>query len=283
MISVVIPAHNEAAVIVRALTAVLAGTGDQSVDVVVACNGCTDGTADVVRSSGLPVRTVEVPHASKIAALRAADAVAVGFPRIYLDADVVLTGAAASRLAEALDAGPALAGRPPLRYDTTSAGALVRRYYAARSAVPEVLGSLWGAGVYAVSAAGHARVTPWPDVLADDLYVDRCFARDEIVVVDADPVVVRVPRTSGDLLRVLERTYRGKSMEGVGPAGAAEGSAARTARGVLRLAVRRPLHLLDAVVYLGFAVLARVRLRHARNGSDVWERDESSREPVGPV
>jgi glycosyltransferase involved in cell wall biosynthesis len=287
VISIVIPAHNEAAVITRALTAVLAGAGGHQVEVVVACNGCTDGTADVVRATGLPVRTIEVSEASKIAALRAADAVATGFPRIYLDADVVLTGAAAVRLAEELRAGPALAGRPPLRYDTGSASFLVRRYYAARSRLPEVLGSLWGAGVYALTADGHARVTPWPDVLADDLYVDRSFRRDEITVMAADPVVVRVPRTAGVLLRVLERNYRGRQDEppvvGAVTSTASSSTTGRTAGGVLRLVVRRPYQGLDVAVYLGFAVLARWRLRRNRSGSEIWGRDESSREPVRPV
>ena len=88
--SAVIPAHNEAAVILRCLDTLLAGFRPGELDVVVTCNGCTDGTADVVRSSGHQVRVLEIDAASKPAALRAAEEVVTAFPRLYLDADVVL-------------------------------------------------------------------------------------------------------------------------------------------------------------------------------------------------
>lgn len=288
MISVVIPAHNEAPVIARTLRALFEGVDEQQLDVVVACNGCTDGTADVVRATGLPVRTIEVAEASKIAAIRAADAVSTGFPRIYLDADVVLPGPVLIRVARALAQGPALAGRPPLKYATGSASLPVRRYYAARSRVPELLGALWGAGVYGLSEAGHTRVTPWPDVLADDLYVDRAFDRCEIAVIGTDPVIVQVPRTSRILLRVLKRAYRGVREEtrALGtdrPPVRSNRTFTRTLAGVTRLVVQNPMHLLDALVYSGFAIAARV-LPRLRGGPSIgWERDESSRIGAEPV
>jgi cellulose synthase/poly-beta-1,6-N-acetylglucosamine synthase-like glycosyltransferase len=137
--SVVIPAHNEAAVISRCLDALLTGFQSGELDVVVACNGCTDGTADVVRSSRHPVRVVEVEAASKPTALRAAEEVVTVFPRINLDADVVLTAASALRVFQCLSAGPALAARPPIKYDTERSAPLVRSYYRARAAVPAVM------------------------------------------------------------------------------------------------------------------------------------------------
>jgi hypothetical protein len=93
--SVVIPAHNEAAVIRRCLDALLDGFRPGELEVVVACNGCTDGTADIVRSSGHAVRIIEIQVASKPAALRAAEELVTIFPRLYLDADVVLTASSA--------------------------------------------------------------------------------------------------------------------------------------------------------------------------------------------
>ena len=78
--SVVIPAHNEAAVIRRCLDALLTGVAPSELDVVVACNGCTDDTANIVRSSWPAVRVIEVAQAAKPAALRAADEVLSVFP-----------------------------------------------------------------------------------------------------------------------------------------------------------------------------------------------------------
>ena len=156
----------------------------------------------VARASGHPVRVLELQRASKPAALRRGDAAARAFPRLYLDADVVLPGSAARVVLERLRSG-ALAARPPIRYEMSGASAPVRSYYRARSRVPAVLGSLWGAGVYGLSATGRSRFGAFPDVVADDLWVDRLFATSEVEIVDSAPVVVPVPRRSRDLLRVL--------------------------------------------------------------------------------
>ncbi len=58
--SVVIPAHDEAAVIGRCLDALFTGFEPGELDVVVVCNGCTDDTASAARASGHPVRVVEL-------------------------------------------------------------------------------------------------------------------------------------------------------------------------------------------------------------------------------
>ncbi|HEY1238407.1 MAG TPA: glycosyltransferase family 2 protein, partial [Solirubrobacterales bacterium] len=122
--SVVIPAHDEAAVIGRCLDALFSGFERGELDVVVVCNGCTDRTADVARSSDHRVRVVELAEAAKPAALRAGDAAASTFPRLYLDADVVLPGSAARRVLERLKDG-AIAARPPIRYDAEASSAPV--------------------------------------------------------------------------------------------------------------------------------------------------------------
>ena len=159
--SVVIPAHDEAAVIGRCLDALFTGFLEGELDVVVVCNGCSDETAALARSSRHPVRVAKLRSASKPAALRWGDAAAREFPRLYLDADVVLPGSAARVVLERLRSG-ALAARPPIRYEASGASAPVRSYYRARSQVPAVLGSLWGAGVYGLSATGRSRFGALP-------------------------------------------------------------------------------------------------------------------------
>ena len=57
----------------------------------------------------------------------------------------------------------------------------------------------------------------FPDVVADDLWVDRLFSDEEVEIVDSAPVVVQVPRRSRDLVRVLVRTYRGKREKTTAP------------------------------------------------------------------
>ena len=102
--SVVIAAHNEAAVIDRCLDALLADAAPGELDVTVVANGCTDDTA-AVAGTRAGVRVVDLPEPGKVAALNAGDAVAVGFPRLYLDADVVLSTAGAAHGTSARLAG----------------------------------------------------------------------------------------------------------------------------------------------------------------------------------
>lgn len=274
--SVVIPAHNESRQIVRCLDALFAGMAPGELDVVVVCNGCVDDTAALARSSGHPVRVIELEGASKSAALRAGDDIASAFPRIYLDADVTLPGSAAQAVLRRLGNG-ALAGRPPIHYESGASSTLVRRYYGARSRIPALQGSLWGAGVYGVSNAGRSRFGAFPDVVADDLWVDRHFAAGEIEIVDCAPVVVTVPRRSRDLFRVLRRTYRGKAeTASIDPHGRARETTARTLRQLRRLAGAGPTALLDAITYAAFAAGARFAAMMTAAGA-AWERDESSR------
>jgi len=293
--SVVIPAHDEREVIGRCLDALLDGVPLGALEILVACNGCTDGTADLVRSGWPTVRVIEIAEASKTAALQAADTVARAFPRLYLDADVVLPGSSALDVLELLAGGTVLAARPPLRYDTRSCTRLVRRYHAARVRVPALLDRLWGAGVYGLSAQGRARFGAWPPVLADDLFVDSLFTNEEIAIVATEPVVVSVPRTAPALLAVLRRGIRAKSTHrhspalppgepgagAPGPGGPVPGSLRLSHRtqgtlgGLLRAGLRRPVHLPDVLVFAGFAFAARVPGGTGSPG--LWERDDSSR------
>ena len=280
--SVVIPAHDEEAVIARCLDTLLTGVQPGELEVIVVCNGCHDDTASVARRCGHPVRVLELETASKAAALRAGDEAAFTIPRLYLDADVTLPGASARRVAERLRDG-AVAARPPVVYCSSESSAAVRRYFRARSRMPSVLGHLWGAGVYGLSAAGRARFDAFPDVMADDLWVDLLFERDEVEIVDCEPVVVTVPRGGRDLAHVLRRTYRGKAENGVGPAGAnrARETKGTTLRDLQRLALSGPAAAFDAATYVSFAVGVRLRLALEPSTSDRWERDDSSRVPPG--
>jgi glycosyltransferase involved in cell wall biosynthesis len=281
--SVVIPAHDEAGVIIRCLDALFTGVAAGELDVVVACNGCRDETAELARTSGHPVRVLELDVASKAAALRAGDEAATTFPRLYLDADVTLDGASARIVAQRLRDG-AVAARPPLLYDSSRSSAPVRSYYRARSRIPAVLRSLWGAGVYGLSAEGRGRFDAFPDVGADDLWLDRQFGREEIEIVDCAPVVVTVPRRSRDLARILRRTYKGKAetRPEFGRDDRARETTASTLQDLRDLAATGPRAACDAATYAAFASGTRLELAvRTVLGAPVlaggWERDDSSR------
>lgn len=277
--SVVIPAHNESAAIGRCLDALFTGVAPGELDVVIVCNGCRDNTAALARSSGHPTRVVELDAASKPAALRAGDEAARAFPRIYLDADIVLDGSAARAVLERLKAG-AVAARPPIRYDSSSSSRSVRSYYRTRTRLPALLRSLWGAGVYGLSSAGRSRFGEFPDIVADDLWVDGHFETGEIEIVDCAPVVIAAPRRARDLVRVLRRTYRGKAeTTRLGPHDRGQHTTRSAMRQLGRLACASPPAALDAATYAAFALGGRLALAFPRAG-DRWERDDSSRTPA---
>ena len=209
---------------------------------------------------------IEIARPSKTAALNAGDDATNVWPRLYLDADIEIHPGAVRAVFAELDSGT-LAARPAFVYDTAGASAPVRAYYRARERMPAISRSLWGAGAYALSAAGHAHLGRFPDLLADDLYVDRLFTSRQKVIVPTEPVRVRTPRSVSGLLAVLTRQSRGNT--------AVHSSTTSATVRALIAGVHGPLGLADAFVY---ALLTVVGRRRALTGKKAdWERDESSR------
>ncbi|QGG95997.1 glycosyltransferase [Actinomarinicola tropica] len=272
--SVVVPAWNEAAVIARTLDALFDGIEPDDVEVVVACNGCDDGTEDVVRGTGHPVHLLELGPVGKVGAIRAAEAATTALPRIYLDADTELPGPSAVAVLDALASG-AVAARPPVTHDDAGSTWPVRAFYAVRRAMPSLRRELFGAGVYGLSAEARGRFGTFPDVVADDLFAARVVELDEVTVVDGvAPVVVRVPRDTRSLVRTLARVYRGNAELAATHSDRAHPSTTRTAREVLVLG-RDPRWWPRLAAYVVLVVAGRVLGRRASGGS--WERDHSAR------
>ncbi|MFE9257671.1 glycosyltransferase [Streptomyces sp. NPDC006879] len=302
MTSIVIPAHNEGRVIGRLLDALLSGprpSAADEVDIVVVCNGCTDDTAQVASARGPSVRVVEIPTPSKHLALRAGDENAHGFPRIYVDADVVLDAGGVGALTEAL-AGPdaPLAAAPGREIPLTACAWSVRSYYRVWQRLPAVREGLFGRGVIAVSEAGHERIAALPPLMADDLAASLAFGPGERTVVDAARVVVQPPRTWSDLIkRRIRAVTSSAELEhaqareaGEHPSTVARASvggqavpppSARTSTADLRALLRADPRLLPGVVVFVLAALvARRRAKKAIRTQDfsTWLRDESSRQ-----
>lgn len=267
MVSVVIAAHNEAAVVGRCLDALLA---DGGLDVTVVANGCTDDTA-AVAGARPGVRVIELAEASKPAALNAGDAAAVGFPRIYLDADIVLPGAAVRRLAAGLDG--ALAAVPRRRLVLTGRPLLVRAYYAVHARLPVFATGLFGRGAIVLSEAGRDRFDRFPGVIADDLFLDSLFTAAEKREVPEVAADVATPLRTRDLVRRLSRVRAGNAALRAGAGGVRPASRLSWLRDVV---LRRPWLAPAAVCYVSLTVAAAVLARQ-RSRATSWGRDESSR------
>jgi len=272
-VSVVVPVHNEAAILRRTLTALISGARPDELDVVVVCNGCTDRSADVARSIGPPVRVIEIQQASKIDALNAGDQAAETLPRIYLDADVDVTIEAVRRVAEVLRSGDAMVAAPRLVVDLRDSGWHVRAYYNVWLRLPWVNDDLVGSGFYAVSAAGRQRFDRFPDVIGDDIWVSALFEQHERRSVRDAIFTIRPPRTVRQLVRRRARMVQGNDeVRAILPPGT---SAPRRQGAALEVLRRQPRLAPQVAVYLTVSVAAEIGARSRRKRGDRrWSGEE---------
>lgn len=276
MISIIVPAHNEGAVIARTLGSVIEGADQDELDIVVVCNGCRDDTASVAGKFAPTVRVLETSTASKIAALNLGDQAARSFPRIYLDADVTLTIDTIRAIAKRLRDGVLLAAPTPA-FELNGCSWPVRAYYALRAQLPSARQGIGGSGVYAVSEQGRARFEAFPDVVADDTYVRLQFTPSERETIRSETSTVYAPRTIKHLIQVRTRTYYGtKELQRRFPDlfGNSDSANHQT---LLTLAAR-PQHWLGLSIYIWVNAVARFRAHAAfRRKAFQWHHDQSSR------
>jgi len=278
VVSIIIPAHNEEAVIGRCLGSLLADADPGEMEIIVVCNGCQDRTADRARDAADDVVVLETPIASKSNALDLGDRAAHSFPRLFIDADIELGTADLRQLVAALDDG-ALAASPTLRLDLADSSLLVRSYHAIWQRLPVIRSGLVGRGVYGVSEQGRGRFGEFPDVIADDLFVHRLFEPDERVVVEGAVSVVRAPRTVSDLLLRKRRSRAGsRQLESV-VGDLASASDQRSSTDWLEAVRREPRLVVHVPTYVVISLIARMQARRKirRGDLDTWESDQSSR------
>ncbi|AXH98041.1 glycosyltransferase [Ornithinimicrobium avium] len=276
MASVVVPAHDESSSVGRLLDQLL--DGGPELEVVVVCNGCSDDTADVARRYAPAVTVVEEPVASKWHALRSGDRHARSFPRVYVDADVEITGADVRRLADTLRTEPTVLAAGPVReVPLDRASPLVRAYYDVWLALPQVRAGLFGRGVVAVGERAWRRLQALPVMMADDLVMSDSFDPDEVRVVSGSTVRIRPPRTVRDLYRRRVRVATG--VQQAAEHGLRREGSSTSLRTLARMCRAQPRLAPRVVVFLAVAVAARLTSRRAvaAGDYDTWLRDESSR------
>lgn len=277
MISIVIPAHNENRVIARTLKAILDGSEQDELDIVVVCNGCTDGTASDARSFGSPVRVIETAIPGKANALNLGDQAAYGFPRLYVDADIVLTIDAIRQLANALKDENTLAIAPTGRYDLRGCSWLVRAFFKVRSLLPSAREGIGGSGVYALSEKGRLRFQQFPAVTADDGYVRIQFQPHERKTLPFVYSTVFAPRTISDLMAQKTRVHYGSyQLRNLFPV-LWENRGESNNNSLLRLFSQPQLWLSLSVYCLVMSLARRRALQRLESGYCQWERDNSSR------
>lgn len=199
MLSVIIPANNEAAYIGPCLDALLAsrlaagndGASGPEVEILVVANGCTDATVAVAQERaaaaarrGWRLEVLELGAGGKLNALNVGDRTASGDIRAYLDADVIVSESLVADLCATLDrATPAYASGRPVIPPTRSW--VTRAYARIWQRLPFMTEGVPGCGLFAVNAAGRRRWGDFPDIISDDTFVRLSFAPTERFAVPA--------------------------------------------------------------------------------------------------
>jgi glycosyltransferase involved in cell wall biosynthesis len=279
MISIIVPAHNESAVIARTLGAWIGDSGPDEIDVVVVCNGCTDNTASIARQFGPMVRVCESEVAGKAYALNLGDQISRAFPRIYVDADIVISVDAIRALARHLEEGSVLAVAPTPEINLAGCSWLVRKYYDIRSRLPSSHEGIGGSGVYALSDVGRRRFAQFPEVIADDTYVRLQFKPEERETLSFVKCMVFPPRTIPQLIAVRTRAYIG-TVELDQDFPELRANKGKTNNRML-VTLFKALRLWPGLlIYCYVNILARCRATiRSRTSSYAWQRDETSRAP----
>jgi len=277
MISVIIPAHNESSVIARTLQAMTSSAEPNELDVIVVCNGCTDDTAAVAGRFSPAVRVIETNVASKTHALNLGDEAAQGFPRIYADADVVITMKTIRTLAQRLERGDVLAVAPTPNFDLAGCSWPVRACYEIRSLLPSAQEGVGGSGVYALSEAGRGRFREFPAVTADDGYVRIQFQEEERETLPSAHSIVFPPRSIKHLIATKTRAHYGSFELASRFPGLWKNRGESNHNSLLRL-FKHPELWGKLAVYCLVTTIAKYRAqKRLRGGIAGWERDKTSR------
>lgn len=277
--SVIIPAHNEERVIIACLESVLADSKPGELEIVVACNGCTDDTVALARSVSEHVTIVETNEASKWGALNLGDRTATAFPRMYVDADVVMSKRAVQHLAELMTKTGAMAGAPTLRLPTEGQSWAVRSFYETYRNSGYFEEPFVGLGFYAISEVGRRRFGEFPASGSDDLLIMQTFGPDERVVDAGGWFEPALPKSFPDLYKIRVRQLTSNNLR---YAAAAESGFTTTEQGTdPRWAVKRlanPKTVLPTALYIAMKPLTEAHAWWKSRGNQdfEWARDSSS-------
>ncbi len=200
------------------------------------------------------------------------------FPRIYADADVVITVETIRSLALLPGAGNVLRRRPHAEFRSCRLLLAGSRVLRVRALLPSAQEGIGGSGVYALSAAGRARFHEFPTVTADDGYVRIQFQPEERETLRSASSTVFPPRNIKDLIATKTRAHYGSLELGKSVSQSSGKTAARaTISSLIRLFKDPRLWGKLAILLSGYShreTPGQKRLRGAITG---WERDNTSR------
>lgn len=283
-LSVIIAAHNEAAVIQSTLRSILRNKIAVPLQVIVVANGCTDDTANLARAVGHPVEVIETPVGNKINALNLGDRAARYFPRAFLDADCELSEGLLAGVLEAFEDPSVRIVAPDVRYVYRGLNPLLAGYYRLWRSLPYVRRDTMARGFYAIDRILRSRFEEFPKLTADDKFIRNLTRPEERCVVTAGHTTVYMPASFKDLLKVKTRWTYG-NLELAQRCPELNINDQNQHEGALGFLLKRPWHWINLPTFLFVYAWSRHQAkRRLRQNLAAWERAESSRnEPRGAL
>ncbi|WP_445773643.1 glycosyltransferase family 2 protein [Shewanella sp.] len=284
LISIIIPAYNEEALIAETLLNYCELGEGVDIELLVICNGCVDKTYELSKNicSRLKIKNkvYDLPVGSKTAAINKGVEVSSGDYLLIQDADVVLTCEDIKSLVSELDSQSVLtyASVKPLFIFDVKTNFLVKLYYGFLSTTPAFKKGMVSAGIYIVKRDCLKGLFPLPQVIADDGYIKASFGADNLALLNKVRTKVRVPKKFFDLIKIKTRSNFGnfqlKKKFNISPSGG-DNSKSK----ILKVACKERL-ILSLFVYLFVVIVSKLRAKIqiiVKKDKIGWERDESSR------
>jgi hypothetical protein len=272
---IIVPVRNEAATLPLTVPKLLAATKGDDVRTIWVCNGCTDGSADLIRRiAGQRAEVIVLDSPSKTAALQAGDdALKDLFPRLYLDADAWLRPGDPARLMQPLFAGTADLVSPRLCFDANGASRLSARIGACWLSLPHAKTAAFSNAI-GLSAKARALWGSWPEITGDDIFVSATVPAHRKLIVAEALATIAMPQSFAGWVRMRARWLKGE--EELVKLGLALPRPAQQKRTLLRLMVAKDTAL-GAWAFVAVRILARLASTDA--ATSVWlpDRTTSSR------
>ena len=278
MATVIVPAHNEASVIEDCLNSIINQAGIDHI--IVACNGCTDNTAEIVKSKFPDVVCLDIKKPSKTNALNIAGekAVELGvtYPIFYIDADTQLSENAIQHITQQMKNSKTQLAAPTPIIDTSNSSWLVKTYYKVWLNLPYIKEGVIATCSFIVSEEGRKRFDKFADVIGDDGFIRCHFKNQEIANIEGAEIYIRAPKDIFSLIKIKTRARLG-NMELI----AKKKCPIMETKYYGNVMKKRLLskNFLPTSIYILIALIIRVRanIQFKQINNYQWEKDTSSR------
>ncbi|MCK5725455.1 MAG: glycosyltransferase family 2 protein [Thiotrichaceae bacterium] len=274
MATIIIPAHNEATVIRHCIDSVLGQ--DKADTIIVACNGCTDNTADIVRENYPDVVCLDINKPSKTNALNEAEKYIGDYPIFYLDADTQIGDSDIAKITDHFENNSTLLAAPTPIINTDKSSWMVKQYYKIWLKLPYISDGVIGTCSFIMNKEGRDRFDHFPDIINDDGFVRCCFESAERQNIAGTTIHIQAPKDLYSLIKIKSRARLGNMQ--LDKLKLCNKPKEANYQGSLSEKLFSK-QFIPTIVYIIIVLFIRIRAKNQLNTIDnyIWEKDLSSR------